>query len=333
MSHCIFCLENKELTDEHIILKALGGGLSAKLLCKECNSKFGEGLDAEFRNQIQNRIARFTEGIFGRGKRLQGPFEGVEGEIPNLNARIVGGKDFDFKIVSEPEIKISSGKIEVKCAFPENVSVDYVRKTVEYALRRELREKFPKLTEERMNRQVESWMRSFSANEISKQSCDYVVFHDTISLGVLELSYEKIAYELACMCFGEEYYLKSATAEILRKEIIEGNRVAKHHCCICPEIGLVSELLEYLSRQKLNAVLMMDGKASIQIFGVDGIVEYEGEDGDYRGNIFDAKLFTFSYNENCNAYNFYDWLNAEKDRSEEIARLLQRMSDAYGKSL
>ena len=136
MSHCIFCLENKELTDEHIILKALGGGLSAKLLCKECNSKFGEGLDAEFRNQIQNRIARFTEGIFGRGKRLQGPFEGVEGEIPNLNARIVGGKDFDFKIVSEPEIKISSDKIEVKCAFPENVSVDYVRKTVEYALRR-----------------------------------------------------------------------------------------------------------------------------------------------------------------------------------------------------
>ena len=129
------------------------------------------------------------------------------------------------------------------------------------------------------------------------------------------------------------YYFKSATAEILRKEIIEGNRGAKHHCCICPEIGLVSELLEYLSRQKLNAVLMMDGKAFIQIFGVDGIVEYEGEDGDYRGNIFDAKLFTFSYNENCNAYNFYDWLNAEKDRSEEIARLLQRMSDAYGKAL
>jgi hypothetical protein len=44
---CFCCFESKVLTEEHIIPESLGGKLSAWIYCKDCNDKFGRGIEAE----------------------------------------------------------------------------------------------------------------------------------------------------------------------------------------------------------------------------------------------------------------------------------------------
>ena len=48
---CYVCEKNEADSDEHIIPNAIGGVLRAKILCKDCNSKFGDSCDAELAKQ------------------------------------------------------------------------------------------------------------------------------------------------------------------------------------------------------------------------------------------------------------------------------------------
>jgi hypothetical protein len=41
------------MTEEHIIPQSLGGKLSAWIYCKDCNDKFGKGIDAELFNNFR----------------------------------------------------------------------------------------------------------------------------------------------------------------------------------------------------------------------------------------------------------------------------------------
>lgn len=58
MTTCYLCDEfltaaADNISKEHIILNAIGGHLKSKeLLCKTCNSKFGEDADSELANQL-----------------------------------------------------------------------------------------------------------------------------------------------------------------------------------------------------------------------------------------------------------------------------------------
>jgi len=47
INQCFACLEHTTLTDEHIIPQSIGGRLTDKLYCKECNDIFGRTIDKE----------------------------------------------------------------------------------------------------------------------------------------------------------------------------------------------------------------------------------------------------------------------------------------------
>jgi uncharacterized protein YbaR (Trm112 family) len=49
---CYACVEPRPLTVEHIIPQAIGGKLTARLYCKECNETFGSDLDNEISKQF-----------------------------------------------------------------------------------------------------------------------------------------------------------------------------------------------------------------------------------------------------------------------------------------
>lgn len=57
MSKCYMCgaeLNESNRTEEHIILNAIGGVLTSKnLICKQCNSNFGDGADSHLAKQLQ----------------------------------------------------------------------------------------------------------------------------------------------------------------------------------------------------------------------------------------------------------------------------------------
>ena len=46
-ARCFLCLEQRELTDEHLIPQAFGGRVKAKIYCHQCNANLGYTIDAE----------------------------------------------------------------------------------------------------------------------------------------------------------------------------------------------------------------------------------------------------------------------------------------------
>lgn len=75
---CILCLDEKPLTDEHIIPKSLGGKLTCAFLCKNCNSTLGARVEAPAKTDPSIRIA----------------VQHLEQSIPELANRIHEGQDF-----------------------------------------------------------------------------------------------------------------------------------------------------------------------------------------------------------------------------------------------
>ncbi len=54
---CIICLEQSELTLEHIIPKLIGGRLQSGFLCKSCNNTLGMNIDSRLKGDPQVRSA------------------------------------------------------------------------------------------------------------------------------------------------------------------------------------------------------------------------------------------------------------------------------------
>lgn len=54
---CILCLNEKPLTVEHLIPKCLGGRLTSKFLCKDCNSNLGAKTESEVKKSPAIRAA------------------------------------------------------------------------------------------------------------------------------------------------------------------------------------------------------------------------------------------------------------------------------------
>lgn len=94
-SRCIVCLEVEGLTIEHLIPAAIGGRLTARFLCKRCNSRLGHLLEQEVKTDptvrllvgsMRARIAAVAEKIEA-GQRYE-----VKGQGPPSTALLKGGQ-------------------------------------------------------------------------------------------------------------------------------------------------------------------------------------------------------------------------------------------------
>lgn len=75
---CIVCHKNGELTDEHIIPKALGGCMHSYHVCKECNSRLGAAVDTLITNHFFTSFARYKYQLCGESnKSVRHPLEGM----------------------------------------------------------------------------------------------------------------------------------------------------------------------------------------------------------------------------------------------------------------
>lgn len=89
---CFCCCENKVLTEEHIIPQSLGGKLSAWIYCKECNDKFGDGIDAE----LANNFRYFSTSL--KINRDRGKNQPYDIFLPQKNIELTfNGKEFKRK--------------------------------------------------------------------------------------------------------------------------------------------------------------------------------------------------------------------------------------------
>jgi hypothetical protein len=111
MSHCYVCgteINETNKTEEHILLNAIGGKLkSTTLLCKQCNSEFGEDIDSELAKQL-NPICNMLN-----IKRDRGEPQPIQATIKTTGEHISldpGGKPVMLKPKIE-ETKVNDGTI------------------------------------------------------------------------------------------------------------------------------------------------------------------------------------------------------------------------------
>lgn len=75
---CIICLEAGELTEEHIIPAAIGGKLTCRFLCKDCNSRLGSQIEATVKSDPTLQL------LAGR----------LASKIPKLSTELLAGQAY-----------------------------------------------------------------------------------------------------------------------------------------------------------------------------------------------------------------------------------------------
>lgn len=70
---CIFCLKDKQESDEHVFPDGLGGQLIIKEVCKGCNDYLGKEIDTHLVNNLLMQFARFLYKIPGKKGILPNP--------------------------------------------------------------------------------------------------------------------------------------------------------------------------------------------------------------------------------------------------------------------
>jgi hypothetical protein len=138
MPQCIFCLQEKEeLTDEHLLPAALGGGLALnKSVCAECNNSF-----SKFEQSVATELAPI---------RLIFQIPDRYGQVPQVAATVkVGEKEYDAKVRGD-------GKVQLKPVVTELRGSDGAREFVHQFLTDRHKEKLRQEAEEKGHRIVES---------------------------------------------------------------------------------------------------------------------------------------------------------------------------------
>jgi len=98
MTKCFSCCDSKKLSKEHIIPQAIGGKLSARIYCKDCNDQFGKEIDHE----LVKGIGYFATGLnIKRGRGKNRPYDVTW--LTNGTVLTFDGKEFRRK---KPTVKI-----------------------------------------------------------------------------------------------------------------------------------------------------------------------------------------------------------------------------------
>ncbi|WP_157798229.1 HNH endonuclease [Aeromonas cavernicola] len=106
--NCIICLDknpitaDNPLTDEHIVPEFIGGTLTAKNVCKICNSKFGHGFEGRLSNSFIFKISKQVYNISGKSKKTTSAFSGLY-DHPSLGKIRVND---DNRVITLPSIDI-----------------------------------------------------------------------------------------------------------------------------------------------------------------------------------------------------------------------------------
>lgn len=102
-SICVICKEVKPLTEEHIFPDGIGGCLTADILCKDCNSKFGHKIDGFYLQQSIVELARNALSVSGKRDHIPQPFSAIY-EVPTSHGKLRIRLDEEFKPKVIPDV-------------------------------------------------------------------------------------------------------------------------------------------------------------------------------------------------------------------------------------
>ena len=82
-ARCILCLKEGKLSEEHVIPSALGGSLTCRFLCPNCNSRLGSHVETS---------ARSDPSIVLAAREVRGDIPGLSKDLMNKHAHVAIGQ-------------------------------------------------------------------------------------------------------------------------------------------------------------------------------------------------------------------------------------------------
>lgn len=217
---CIFCLEEKEPTNEHIFPSAIGGTLTIDRVCKQCNDWLGANIDVLLTDHDLILLERAKMGMRNRAGNVINPWKDVF-----RNGVMADDSEQRVRIVSDPKTGRPTPKILYKTAKKtlgnggeivqitmDAQEIDQLEKVVQRYRRRAGLEPLSNDEIQALIETAKTNIRSIHQPEVKH------------SLKIDIMDYKrailKIAYELAWLWLGDKY-LNDPVAEQLRNSILK----------------------------------------------------------------------------------------------------------------
>ena len=270
---CIFCLEEKPLTIEHVFPESIGGRLKIPFVCEDCNSKLGSTVDGKFQALFPFILNRQLYGLKGKNGYCPKAFSGDwEVEDPSCRIRRVRLVEDRVEALPETQIKEIPNGMSVSMAIPATLSLEQQRGMIEKTIRRTLLNVNPQLKNvpNELDRLVNSEVDR-ALHEATLHSVQPMLHQNTTlwsDVGVQE--YVKIAYELAFCLYGYHYITKSNTASILRKAVFSGGEALKSVCRYVP-FDFPNANDPFPDRELFFWI--GEGRVFVRMFGVGGMIQ------------------------------------------------------------
>ena len=308
---CIFCLCEKEPSQEHIIPYALGGSLTTSKVCKDCNSWLGKAIDSNFCDNILMRLPRCIMGIKGQsGSRIRSIFDHATGEL-DCGVFFHGDRDGLPDIEQKIDVESTNNAVKVKAVFPAYADSRRIEGSIRQAVLKKLKDGDSKTADSNHLATANRIAIEAYAQAQRKESKE-VIIHETINFDELTLEFLKIAYEMACEAFGEDYYMQSHTANILRGAIHLRNAKASIHGQVLLTDTCLNSLLEKASGGNKHVIILLKGCAIISIFGINAVVRYEETDERFITDMDSASIYFLNHLERKTyKSSLEDWLAHE----------------------
>lgn len=202
---CIFCLEEKKPSKEHIFPDSLGGLLIINDVCKECNDELGGKVDYHLVDHGLMQLARFTKGLKGKKGAIPNPLgTGKSMDDPDMTLRYKhksNGTPESLYVV--PNVKNDDGKYRVIVDASEP---DKLVETVNTILKRNRLESMTK--EEILSK------AQYERTENPRMNIEMVLDMNSYRKAII-----KIIYEMAYYWLGKDY-LKDEMALKIRHYIL-----------------------------------------------------------------------------------------------------------------
>jgi hypothetical protein len=215
---CIFCLNEREPSAEHVFPDAIGGTLVIDRVCKPCNDWLGANADARLTDHMSVLMRRHLLQLPNRDGKTIG-FEdiftiGTLANDPDQRIKLV--RDADGKVVPKLMYKASRTRLDDGS---ENIQITVDASEIDalpkIIARMRKRENLPPLSQIELQAQVDA-----AIAQMGTTHQPVVTYHPALDLVSYRKALYKIVYELAWLWLGDAY-LDDPLAIRLRSIIFE----------------------------------------------------------------------------------------------------------------
>ena len=221
---CIFCLQERDSTLEHIFPDAIGGRLTTDRVCKPCNDHLGAQVDHFLTEHELIILKRAMLGMTNRAGRPINPWAKVFGE-----GILAADPDQRIQIVPDPK----TGALHPRVMYNRTVvEGENGPEAVQVVIDASKANDLPKIVSRERKR---LGLPDLDAQEMAKivenlkanvQKIEQPSVRGSINIDIHDFKRAmlKIVYELAWLWLGDEY-LEDPTAAALRDRVFNGNEV------------------------------------------------------------------------------------------------------------